>query len=187
MELLKLDEFDTMAYVDECMLKEVNGENFPVDFDIAWQIAGYVNKASAKRALPHRYKNEFYIINKVSAATKSREDIKLTCDGLKHLCMMANTKQGHEIRMYFIEAEKQFRLHYLKNQSAKTAKNIEAYSEPLSVKLPKLNLEQLKLYSVHANKSFEECSKEYQQSVALKQLVDAEINRRIKMLKDYFS
>lgn len=40
--------------VDQWLEAERDGNPFPVPFDLAWQIAGYSRKDSAKRKLPKR-------------------------------------------------------------------------------------------------------------------------------------
>lgn len=106
---LALENFDTQQYAADCFEQELKGENFPVDFDIAWRIAGYSKKSNAKRVLPKNLEGELYTIELEYTGARPKEIIKLTCDGLKHLCLMANTKEGYEIRQYFIECEKKYR------------------------------------------------------------------------------
>lgn len=98
--------------IDRWLREEQNGCQFPVDFDLAWKIAGYARKDSAKRYLPKAAQGEFFHVSveKSRGQGRPKEIIKLSCDGLKHLCLMANTEQGHQVRQYFIEAEKKWRL-----------------------------------------------------------------------------
>jgi hypothetical protein len=96
--------------VDQWLEAENKGIKFPVPFDIAWQMAGYSNKANAKRSLPKAAQGELFIICEEKTNGRPKENISLSCDGLKHLCLMANTVEGQKIRQYFIEAEKKWRL-----------------------------------------------------------------------------
>lgn len=91
---------------------EENGNPFPVPFDIAWQIAGYSNKANAKRGLKglKREKHFSSVLMKTPSGGRSTEIIQLSCDAFKHFCLMAETDRGEEVRDYFIEAEKKWRL-----------------------------------------------------------------------------
>jgi hypothetical protein len=99
---------DLQSLVDQWLKDEQNGVQFPVDFEIAWQIAGYSRKDSAFRYLPKSSLHKFYHVyvensNKVG---RPKQTIKLSTDGLKHLCLMADTIEGEIVRQYFIEAEK---------------------------------------------------------------------------------
>jgi hypothetical protein len=80
---------DLAALIDGWLEAEKNGVEFPVDFDVAWQVAGYATKGSGKRAL-EKYMNEGteYLFNKVLKSTGGRgsESIQLTCDSQNNLC-----------------------------------------------------------------------------------------------------
>ena len=77
---------------------------FPVPFDMAWTIAGYSRKDSAKRYLPKAYQGELYHVCYKETAGRPLEEIWLSFDGFKHVCLMADTEMGHQTRQYFIEA-----------------------------------------------------------------------------------
>ena len=99
--------------IDRWLELEENGERFPVDFDTAWQLAGYATKASAKRAIEkYMEKDTDYLFNKMLKSTGGRgsEVIHLTCDALKELCMLSRSETGKSTRKYFIEAEKKWKL-----------------------------------------------------------------------------
>ncbi len=88
-------------------------DNYPVDFDDAWQWLGYSNKQAAKKKLTRNFEeNEDYLTKWMNVPhgnglTASRtEFIYLTVDCLKSLGMMAGTEKGKQIRKYFIECEK---------------------------------------------------------------------------------
>jgi hypothetical protein len=106
------NDLNIQKLIENWLTEEENGNQFPVDFDIAWQIAGYSRKDNAKRQLPKSSLHKFYLISEKKSGNKGRpkEIIKLSTDGLKHLCLMADTKEGEQIRQYFIEAEKKWKL-----------------------------------------------------------------------------
>jgi phage anti-repressor protein len=107
---------DVSTLLDQWLEAEQNGEQFPVPFDDAWKMAGYSNKANAKRALLDLTKGEDFssvLMNKPSsnASKVSRSQyIKLTCDAFKSFCLMAKTNEGKMTRAYFIDAEKKWKL-----------------------------------------------------------------------------
>lgn len=121
-----LADFDPNRYeslVNSWLKAEEGGEQFPVNFDDAWKIAGYSNKGNAKRKLTMRnsflkesrdyqiQKGEVFIQSDKSALCgRSSDLILLTTDAFKHFCLMAETEQGELIRQYFIEAEKAWKL-----------------------------------------------------------------------------
>jgi phage anti-repressor protein/predicted GIY-YIG superfamily endonuclease len=82
--------------------------------DISPDIDNLVNwlnmrKDSLKRTLIETYiKNIDYKIKKVVSKTpgKPREEIVITADCCKRLCMLSKTKKAEEVRTYFIEVEK---------------------------------------------------------------------------------
>jgi anti-repressor protein len=103
--------------IDSWIKDEQEGIQFPVPFDLAWGIAGYSRKDSAKRALTAKNSpliegRDFAFHRDVewTQGGRSSDLIEMTCDAFKHFCLMAKTDQGKEIRQYFIEAEKRWRL-----------------------------------------------------------------------------
>lgn len=129
---------DFESLVNRWLELEQSGEKFPANFETVWQMIGYSTKGNAKRALPKAYQGELFIItnDKNSGRGRPKQVIKLSCDGVKHLCLMAETEEGHAIRQYFIEAEKNWRL--VQQQAPQFAQEIE---------LLKLRNESLKLES----------------------------------------
>jgi hypothetical protein len=100
------------SLLDAWIASERKGEQFPVPFDIAWGIAGYSTKASAKRSVLRILKkgNQFSTHQlKTPGGGRSSELMNLSIDGFKHFCLMAETEEGEAIRQYFIEAEKNLR------------------------------------------------------------------------------
>lgn len=127
-----------------CWLElEKKGEQFPVPFDLAWAIAGYSRKDSAKRKLNSDYFTEhedFHIAvertqHKDSSAYSEMEVIYLTCDAFKEFCMLSKTKMGKDARRYFIEAEKRWKI--VQQQFPEVAAQTEAIALSETLKLRK--------------------------------------------------
>lgn len=102
--------------VDQWLENESKNIPFPVEFDIAWQLAGYSTKGNAKRKLISKnsnlIENEDYLIrtDKSYQGKTYNETILMNCDCFKQFCLMAKTEKGRAIRQYFIEAEKKWKL-----------------------------------------------------------------------------
>lgn len=113
--------------VDQWLQAERDGVAFPVPFDAAWAIAGYSRKDSAKRKLENpnsglvqgedfclhisvESDNHAGLKPQEKAGNAKTEKISMTCDAFKQFCLMAKTEQGKATRLYFIEAEKRWKL-----------------------------------------------------------------------------
>lgn len=86
-----------------------SGEQFPVDFDDAWQWLGYAKKQNAKDTLVDYFEEKIDFVRcgvKSSTGGRPSELIQLTVDCLKSMGMMAGTEKGKEIRKYFLECER---------------------------------------------------------------------------------
>lgn len=118
-----LQHSNIQELIEQWYQQEQDGEQFPVDFDIAWQIAGYSRKDSAKRKLPKRFTGKLFHISVENTKGRPKEVITLSCDGLKHICLMADTEEGDLIRQYFIECEKKWKL--VEKHHPKIADDIE--------------------------------------------------------------
>jgi hypothetical protein len=102
------------SLLDAWIASEQKGDRFPVPFDIAWGLAGYSTKASAKRALKDVEASHVstQMLNKPSSNASGFtqfESITLSIDGLKDFCLLAKTEEGRNIRKYFVQAEKELR------------------------------------------------------------------------------
>lgn len=90
-------------------LVESNNQ-FPVEFDLAWQWLEYSRKDNAKSSLIENFIEEldFLIVKELGslAVPRPKEKILLTIDCFKAWSMMANTTKGREVRLYFLECEK---------------------------------------------------------------------------------
>ncbi len=93
-----------------------SAEQFPIDFDDAWQWIGYYKKQDAKLKLESNFVEgmDFLRIGVKSTKGRPSEHIKLTVDCFKSFCMMAGTERGKEVRRYFIECE--YRLKQTQNK-----------------------------------------------------------------------
>lgn len=116
---------DVLALIEEWIQSEQDGIEFPVPFDAAWGIAGYSTKASAKRGIKDLKEGKHFSTELLKNKQKGRssESIKMSCDAFKHFCLLAKTDEGDEIREYFIEAEKKWKL--VKKVSPEFAQEIE--------------------------------------------------------------
>jgi phage anti-repressor protein len=88
-----------------------SSEQFPVDFDWAWQWLGYGKKSDAKEALLNKgfvVGVDLRIDPQLGTLDNPRptERITLTVDCFKTWGMMAGTEQGKQVRKYFLECER---------------------------------------------------------------------------------
>jgi len=122
-----ITQFNLESLVENWLKQESEGVQFPVDFDTAWKVAGYSRKSVAKRRLAKMVKNQDYTISTDECKTlyggRFSESIKFTCDAFKHFCLLAETDQGREIRQYFIECEKKWKI--VEQQFPKVAESVE--------------------------------------------------------------
>lgn len=92
-----------------------SSEQFPVDFEDAWQWIGYTRKNNAKSSLLTSGfvdGTDFRILlnsQQNSKVGRKSERIELTVDCFKSFCMMAGTAKGKEVRAYFLECEKELK------------------------------------------------------------------------------
>lgn len=102
--------------IDSWIQAERDGVEFPVPFEIAWAIAGYSRKDNAKRGLSKLEKGVDFsssmrsVRHSKGSSASATEKIFLTCDAFKQFCMLAETEEGRATRLYFIDAEKKWRL-----------------------------------------------------------------------------
>lgn len=106
---------DINQLIEGWLKQEQEGEQFPVPFDTAWRIANYSRKDSAKRKLSkmkegHDFHKDVEMVVRPQGGGAKSEVFWLSCDAMKHLCLMADTEEGYAVRQYFIEVEKKWRL-----------------------------------------------------------------------------
>lgn len=101
--------------IEQAMELVFSEDEFPVDFELAWQWIGYTRKNNAKRALETSgfvEGKEFRVLLRSEQnpqGGRPTEEIWLSVDCFKHLAMMAGTEKGREVRQYFIDCEKRLR------------------------------------------------------------------------------
>ncbi len=86
-----------------------SADEFPIDFDDAWQWLGYAKKQNAKDLLIEYFEESLDFIRcgvKSPNGGRPRESIVLTVDCLKEWGMISKTPQGKLIRRYFLECER---------------------------------------------------------------------------------
>lgn len=101
---------DITSLLDGWIEAERNGVHFPVPFEAAYSMAGYTRKDNAKRSLPKSAQGILYLISSIGTSGRPKEQISLSVPGLEHLCLMADTPEGHEIREYFRDARSKWEL-----------------------------------------------------------------------------
>lgn len=98
-------------------------EEFPIDFNEAWNWLGFARKDTAKESLLNcgftldedlridpEFLNHAGLMPQQKAAKSKLENIFLTVDCFKTWAMMANTAQGKVVRRYFLNCEKQLKV-----------------------------------------------------------------------------
>lgn len=100
-------------FTKELALSLVNSEDdFPIDFEEAWQWLGYSSKQAAKKKLTRNFEQgEDYLSEwmKTPDGGRPSESIYLTVDCFKALGMMSGTEQGKTTRQYFLRCEKELK------------------------------------------------------------------------------
>lgn len=142
-------ENNVQTLIDKWIEQERNGVRFPVDFDATWQIAGFSRKDSAKRRLSkllegtdfHRFVE---VRKRPQGGTVEVEIFTMSCDAFKHFCLLAETEQGREIRQYFIECEKKWKLVEQHHPQVAQETNIELQKMQMQTEILKLQNENLK-------------------------------------------
>jgi phage anti-repressor protein len=84
-------------------------EQFPVDFDLAWQWLGYTRKDSALDTLKTNFVEgvEFSGTNRETPqGGRPSRLYSLTVNCFKELAMLAKTQKGKQVRQYFLECER---------------------------------------------------------------------------------
>ena len=87
-------------------------DQFPVDFDSAWQWLEYSTKGNGKKSFEKAGFIEgvdfcsFIQNDKRDVGATQREVIQLTIDCFKMWAMMSGTNKGKQVRLYFLECEK---------------------------------------------------------------------------------
>jgi len=88
-----------------------SANQYPVDFDEAWQWIGYSRKDNALVILKNNFEEETDFCSCLFRSKKGsggHNEVKysLTVDCFKSFCMMAGTDRGKEVRKYYLAVEK---------------------------------------------------------------------------------
>lgn len=92
-----------------------SSDQYPVDFDDAWQWLEYSRKDAAKRSFLGAgfFEGIDFVVFHDSVedaskfgGTRKEEKIHLTCECFKQWGMLAGTEKGREVRLYFLECER---------------------------------------------------------------------------------
>lgn len=106
-----------------------SADQFPVDFDDAWQWIGYAKKQNAKDTLIECFQEGVdFIRSGVKSNTGGRPSdlILLSSDCFKEMGMLAKTEKGKEIRQHFLECERRAKV---VTQSMSTADMLLMYAQ----------------------------------------------------------
>jgi anti-repressor protein len=77
-------------------------QQFPINFDLAWQWLGYSSKQKCKAKLENNFEKELdYLTKRVKNATIGRpsDSVFLSVDCFKSLAMMAGTEKGKKLTL----------------------------------------------------------------------------------------
>ena len=110
---MSIVSYDVRDLIDRWMEAESKGEQFPVPLHDFWNIAGHSKKQDAVLLLESLLtKDSDYLRSTVNNGKRGRPSYTyfVTCDGLKHWALASQTEEGRNIRQYFIEAEKKWKI-----------------------------------------------------------------------------
>jgi phage anti-repressor protein len=109
-----------------------SSQEFPIDFDYAWQWIEYSRKDSAKSSLLNAgfiEGTDFRISQnnqENSKVGRPSEKIMLTVECFKSFCMMAGTLKGREVRKYFLDCEQELKRRIEEEKKAYTERVVNA-------------------------------------------------------------
>jgi anti-repressor protein len=127
-------------------------QEFAVPFEDAWQWLEYSSKGNAKRTLTANFEegvdySSLITIEKRKIGATRVEEIYLTKDCLKQLAMLSGTSKGKEVRLYYIQCERELKaskdaqlekstdIVYLLEESAKAIKEARALAAQAEAKV----------------------------------------------------
>ena len=123
-------------------------QEFPVDFDVAWEWLGYARKDNAKRRLESDFVEGIDYTLRINAERTDNgrgggsvvsHKISLTLDCLKCLSMMAGTEKGKEVRQYFLQCESQLKRIHRQQEEAQRFLTIQDQLDIVERKVQILN------------------------------------------------
>lgn len=110
---LSLQEVITETFVREALEAEIYNELQTIVFSKVWHFLGYSRIDNAVRALKNKLEQGIdwivFLTKAENSEGRPREDYRLSVDGFKMLCMMAETEEGRATRLHFIRAEEKYR------------------------------------------------------------------------------
>jgi len=103
------DNLNLMATITEYIKSQ---DAFPVDFEEFWQWCGFARKDNAKRVLEKNFAQsvDYQVFRSKAENPKGgrpADIIRLSIDCAKSFAMLAQTEKGREVRLYFLECEKE--------------------------------------------------------------------------------
>jgi phage anti-repressor protein len=103
----------------EILTQLESNDQFPVDFDTYWKWLDFSTKGNAKRAFEKSgftVKHDFHhiiisdnVVRRTQGGGTQFEKLMLTIDCAKSFAMMARTERAREVRMWYLELEKEWR------------------------------------------------------------------------------
>lgn len=92
------------------LVQTVNARDLHEALEIGWDFSTWIERQLGD----FKENQDFIIFHKKVEKSKGRpmKDYALTLDCAKHICMMSRCEKGKQLRQYFIEVEKQYRLGY---------------------------------------------------------------------------
>lgn len=98
------------------LVQTVNARDLHEALEIGWDFSTWIERQLGD----FKENQDFIIFHKKVEKSKGRpmKDYALTLDTAKHICMMARCEKGKQLRQYFIEVEKQYRLGYTAEPAA---------------------------------------------------------------------
>jgi phage anti-repressor protein len=121
----------SQAFVFAALEQERSGIQFPINFDDVWSVIGYNRKDNAVKALKNKLVEgiDWVVSLRKAAETRPSHDYRLSVDSFKMFCLMAETLEGHEVRRYFLDLEKEYVKGLERQFTAKTHKVGDLYVE----------------------------------------------------------
>jgi len=113
---LNMDQKDIFIKNFYCYLNTDKKTDFVIDFDQIWEWLGFSQKDHCKVVLEKFFKKEIdYKINLHKVESQNKEQILLTVNTFKKICLKSNTEKAYEILDYYIKME-EIMMEYKKEQ-----------------------------------------------------------------------
>ena len=124
---------DQQRFLKHFQLYLINGDSneYIIDLDDTWEWMGFLRKDAAKRVLTKNFENNADFIIKNLPTTNveqhgghNKQNILMTINTFKSLCMLSSSKKGKETRKYYLKLEKCF-IKYMKDKHMQTIENMQ--------------------------------------------------------------